>query len=318
MYTANDVEVFVLTHKRPVFLKETLDGYLQQTVKGFRLAVFSNGHSPETKRLLEDYAHYGVEDFYVDEELTGVQNHARALAHASRKILIVAHDDDFIHPTYIAHLLDLYNSFPRLSLILSGQSGESFSWNKPPLRKFYHLKNQNEFAAYIYSGGGFAFSSACYKTEFVKRVNPNQGKPFGKVDDVPFLVTACGNGEAAVTCFPFIKARIHDGQDTFNYTTGPSAKEWFNLSLFYKNLLENPKYPRLRWVFLLQNYRHIRIGWKDWCKCEYSHMNFGQFCQEALVCGALTKRAIWCGRLLRGKLSHYLQQKIVGFEIKNF
>jgi len=320
MYTAQDIEVFVLTHKRPDFLKDTLDCYLNQTVQGFRLAVFSNGHSPETKQLLGEYAARGVESFYVDEEMRSEDNHARALVAASRKVLVMAHDDDFIHPRYIEHLLALLNKYPQLSLIISGhQSMNKADWQTAtPDRQVYHLKNKNEFAAYIYSGGGFAFSSACYKTDFVKRADPYTCKPFGKVGDVPFMVAACGAGEAAVTCFPFIQARIHAGQDSYDYATGPHAQEWFNLSLFYRNLLERPEFPRLRLVFYLQNYRHIRIGWHDWCCCEHEKMTWGQFFRQALACGALCYKSLIFGTMVRGSYNHYFQRKIAKLNVEEF
>ena len=187
-------------------------------------------------------------------------------------------------------------------------------WDVPFVRSAYYFPTQHEFAGYIYSGGAFAFSSACYKTEFIKKADPYAGKPFGKTDDVPFLVNTCAHGAAAVTVFPFIRSRCHPGQDSYNYATGPTATQWFNLSLFFKKFLDQPAFPRLRWLFKLQNYRHIRMGWRDWCKCEYTRMNFHQFCQQAMACGALNKKNIWIGRMVRGKLNRWLQRVICQFK----
>lgn len=303
------MEVFVLTHKRPEFLKQTLDCYLKQTVKGFRLAVFSNGHSPETKRLLNEYARYGVEDFYVDEELAPNVNHARALEASGRKLLVVAHDDDLVHQAYVEHLLALFNKFPDTALAVS--RSEEFSPEKlcaSPARRAWRFKTRNEFAAWVFSGGGFTFSSACYKTQHVKRTDPFVAKSYGKVGDVPFMLAVCAEGEAVLTDFPFVQYRIHAGQDSYNYATGPSAEEWLNLTLLYKHLLCRPEQPGLRRLFLLQNYRCLRIGWRDWTKCEHGKMTWKDFKALALERGALCEKAVWAGRLLRGKVNHALQR----------
>lgn len=311
MYTAQDLEVLVVTHKRPALLKETLDCFLSQSVKGFRLAVFSNGHSPETKQLLQTYAAQGVEDFYTDEELTSAQNWSRAIAAARGKLLVLAHDDDLIHPQYIENLLALFNRWPRLTLAISGcDEFRPALLQVPAFHRARHFTSAKEFAAFIYSGGNFAYPSSCYQTDFIKKAPPVLSDRFGKVCDVPFMIHACSDGEAAVTEFPFIQYRIHDGQDSHNYATGPTAREWINLMLFYKEMLGIS--PRLRWVFRLQNYRHLRLGWRDWTKCEYNRMSFNDFKQLALEQGALTRGNIWLGRLLRGKISHWLQQKILG------
>lgn len=48
-----------------------------------------------------------------------------------------------------------------------------------------------------------------------------------------------GPAEAScVLAWPFVKYRLHDGQDCVDYATGPTAEEWLNLTGFYKKIFD--------------------------------------------------------------------------------
>lgn len=318
MYTAADIEVFILTHDRADMLRETLDCYLNQTVQGFRLVILSNAASPSVKSVAQTYRSKGVDSVHFEETLGVYGNAKKAQELASRLIMVVAHDDDLIHPAYIETLLKAYNKYPDAALVVSAM-GNSFddSGPKEPHTRACILNGKKDFAAYVYTGRSFTFSSCSYKTEYVKKTDGPHPEVFGKVSDVPYMTNASCDQTAIALQFPFVTYRLHEGQDCQTWSTGPTARQWINIALFYRSIFGdrlNNKYGRL---FLLQSYRYIRVGWRDWTLCEHRNMTFKQFLNMALKDGATTRLSVWLGRIFRGKLGRFLRDLDLHFKTEH-
>ena len=309
--TAQDITVAVLAHKRPDLLKETLAGYRAQTVQGFRLIVVSNGDCPAIKEIA---AQYQAELFYEPAELSMYTNIKRALDLLSGKIAVLAHDDDLVEPDYIQSLLYLFNKFDDLSLVIPAQYSESYPWNTPQ-RYFIHFSHPALLAGYLFSGGSFTFSSFCAKTDLLKKADTTRTQLYGKVADVDLMLQNFPAQKAsACIAGPFIKYRLHEGQDCVDYSSGPTMQQWLNLTRFYQNLTN--ALPNMRQLFTLQVARYLRAGWKDWCKCEHQKHTYREFLQLAQKQGLLTWKARLCGYILRGRISHSLQNKLLGIKLK--
>lgn len=309
-YTSADMEVLVLAHKRPEFLRETLACYRAQTVQGFRLAVFSNGNCPEIKEVAREF---DAELFYEEKELGMYPNIRRAVEGANARLTVLAHDDDLIAPTYVEHLLRAFNKWDELTLVLSSQGDYESASSSADKNKCIFCPAPAYLAAYIFTGGSFTFSSFCTKTDALKKIDISLNAPYGKVTDVPFMFQTLANaGASCVFSWPFIKYRLHEGQDCVDYATGPTAEQWLNLTGFYKKIFQ-PAGKKFRLFFALQNLRHVRIGWKDWCRCEYGRMSYGQYLRLAQKKGVLAFSSWLPGLLLRGKISHLLQRRLIKF-----
>lgn len=299
-YTAKDIEVFFFAHDRADMLRQAVDCYLNQTVQGARLILLANAPAPEVLDVAREYAAKGVELVHEPKSLNvfGCVQRCRELA--SRAITVMAHDDDLIHPAYLETLLKAYNQIPNLNVALSSMK----DWDDAPFSPRYHtqgtvLKNASEFSAYIFLGYSFTFSSASYRTETLKLAPAPNFDTYGKVQDVPFMLGACLDGTAAVLQYPFIKYRIHAAQDCQTFSTGPTAKQWLELDLLHKKLMSSGG-KNLRRAYTLNAYHRLRIGWKDWCRCEHDKMTFAQYLDLARNMGALTTAQRLAGYLLRG------------------
>lgn len=313
-YTPSDLEVLVLAHKRPAFLREALACYRAQTVQGFRLAVYANGGCPEIKDIAREF---DAELFYEEKDLGMYPNIRRAIDGARGKLTILAHDDDLIAPSYVEHLLRAFNRLDGLTLAISRQGDYEHPGGARADACIY-CPAPAYLAAYIFTGGSFTFSSFCAKTDALKKTDISLNAPYGKVTDVPFMFQMLGPAEAScVLAWPFVKYRLHDGQDCVDYATGPTAEEWLNLTGFYKKIFDAAG-GRFKCFFALQSLRHVRIGWRDWCRCEHNRMTYRQYLRLARQKGLLSFTSRVLGALLRGKISHFLQRRLVKFTQTNY
>ena len=301
-YTAKDIEVFFFAHDRAEMLRQAIDCYVNQTVQGARLVLLANAPTPDVLDVAREYAAKGVELVYEPKSLNvfGCVQRCRELA--SRAITVMAHDDDLIHPAYLETLLKAYNQIPKLNVAISAMG----DWNDNPFGEEYHtkcaiLKNVSEFSAYIFLGHSFTFSSASYLTKTLKLAPAPDFSTYGKVQDVPFMLGACMDGAAAVLQYPFIKYRIHTAQDCQTFSTGPTAKQWLALDLLHKKLMSSGG-NHLCWAYALNSYHRLRIGWRDWCRCEHGKMTFKQYMDLALVKQVITTGQRLIGYFLRGNV----------------
>lgn len=309
MYTAKDIEVFFFAHDRAEMLRQAVDCYLNQTVKGARLILLANAPTQEVLQVAREYASKGVELVHEPKSLNVFGCVQRCREIASRAITVMAHDDDLIHPAYLETLLKAYNQIPNVNVVVSAMG----DWDEQPFTKQYNtkcavLKNASEFSAYIFLGHSFTFSSASYRTETLKRASAPDFATYGKVQDVPFMLGACLDGAAAVLQYPFVKYRIHSAQDCQTFSTGPTAKQWLALDGLHKHLM-CAEGKNLQCAYALNAYHRLKIGWRDWCLCEHSKITFKQYLQLAQKHKMLTPGQHLTGLVLRGNI----RQKILAY-----
>ncbi|WP_428042291.1 glycosyltransferase [Candidatus Avelusimicrobium fimicolum] len=298
-YTAEDIEVFFFAHDRGEFLRQALDCYLNQTVKGARLVILANAPTEKVLQVAKEYASKGVELVHEPKPLNVYGCTQYCQEAASRAITVMAHDDDLIHPAYLETILKSYNQIPELNVAISAMGDWDERLFSNCNTKAAVLQNISEFSAYIFLGGSFTFSSASYRTETLKKAPKPNFEQYGKIQDVPFMLRACMDGKATVLQFPFIKYRIHSGQDCQTFSTGPTAEQWFELDGLHKKLM-NEGGSRLRLAWKLNAYHRLRIGWRDWCLCEHGKMKFSEYIAHARGKGLLENWADVFGFIVRG------------------
>ena len=109
------------------------------------------------------------------------------------------------------------------------------------------------------------------------------------------------DGAAAVLQYPFIKYRVHMAQDCQTFSTGPTAKQWLALDLLHKKLMSSGG-NNLRRAYALNAFHFLRIGWRDWCRCEHGKMTLKQYMDLALVKQVITTGQRFIGCFVRGEI----------------
>ncbi len=259
-YTAKDIEILILTYNRSNFLKQTIESILVQSVQGFRLCVFDNYSSDGTVSMLEKSFLKKAEVFKSVETMPSLFNFERAVKAANRKWTIVFHDDDIMHPDYIASILKTINSYPNLALLGSTQFGTRkikpiWKKNSFEVNYFYSAK---DFAKALYSGSGFCFPTAVYKTEILKKT-PLNFALYNKWFDRPLLLDISEQGDVAVFKKPFIKYRIHPNQDS-KFGVCSMTEYIFNLNKKYYSILGSKLFSKYGLTFVFNCYAAFKCS----------------------------------------------------------
>ncbi len=316
MYTPKDIQVFFFAHNRAEFLRQAVECYLNQTVRGAELVILANAPTDDVVQVGRAYEKKGVKLMLEPKPLNVYGCAQRCQETACRAITVMAHDDDLIHPAYLETLLKAYNQIPDLNVAISSMQ----DWDNEPFPPDCHtrcaLLDESEFSAYIFLGGSFTYSSASYKTQALRQAPRPDFARYGKVQDVPFMLGVCAvnNGKAAVLQYPFVKYRLHEGQDCQTFSTGPTAAQWLELDGLHRELMCR-RDGSLRRAWKLNTYHRLRIGWRDWCLCEHEKMTFSSYLAAARQKGLLPPLSRVAGLLLRGDLRKNVLRRLFTPEI---
>ena len=294
-YVAEDIEIFIMTHSRAMFLSQTLRSIFAQTEKRFQTTVIDNGSTDNTLDVLRQFqSDYNLKVQVNGSYLAPGKSFKKAQELAQGKWTIVFHDDDLMHPEYIAHILESVNQRKNLALLVSGMMIESdpqARWVKLSKKPRY-FTNVADFAATLYGGFWCNFASAVYKTEYFKDISLRLDI-YGKICDRPFLFDITEKGEVALFTEPYVKYRVHKGQDSVDRATGPYPAELMALQKKYLALLGDDLLTSRGRVFVLNNYRCLRQNAHS-----LGRLSMVAYCKEALSAGATTKKALFFGRCL--------------------
>ena len=291
-YSAKDIEIFVLTYNRADFLSETLESVLAQTEKGFRLVVLDNGSNDHTLEVMNKYKQCDVE--YIKRESNeGVEaNFRTAKEMASRSWTIIFHDDDLLHPEYISDVLKAVNEDEDLVIVGSNMLCERHpksNWKtlKGGVRKFNKV---SDFAAFLFNGHGYHFGSTVYRTDLFKKV-PVRWDLYGKIADRPFLYDIAAYGSVKVFTEPYVKYRLHPGQDIKRGV--PHLDHVFALRKKYFDLLGDNIFSKSGRILIANSYKGIRSE-----VSYHKGINLKEYLKLALDKGGLSKRALVIGKIV--------------------
>ncbi len=293
---APEIEVVVVTYNRADFLPLTLETLLSQTRPPTSIRVVDNGSTDKTAEILEPFGARGVKTLQREKnDFAACWDEIRRTA--SSEWVMVFHDDDLLHPGYLEAVSQVIGTEPETTLVgcsmTAGAAPESGNWPDVSWKRNSGLIPLRELACRLYSGFRLPFCSAVYRTEVFRRI-PLGMEIYGKICDRPFLMEAARAGGAVLLSDPFVKYRLHPGQDSQTSANGPFLPEVFALQHYYLDAMgDDPRSASGR-AFLRRNYRNLanefeRLGAMD------PTLTRDRFFREALSAGAATPRSLELG-----------------------
>lgn len=253
MYTIDDIDVFVKTHNRAKFLKETLDCLVKQTIRPKKITVLDNESVDNTEEVVKTYEKNGVVyvktfgrfgNFYKSKEL------------ADKEFFISFHDDNLIHPQFFEKALYALNNCSDISAVTcsyslfwdSSQEGDILPKrliDTVPLRNnFLFLNSKKEFLINNICAETYPFPkiSPCIpaliaRTSFLKEHEPLD-ELYGKANDIALYLKFVESGKLVlISDENTVFIRQHMNRDLFlddNSLSLQQAANW--ISLYTKEL----------------------------------------------------------------------------------
>jgi len=302
-------------------LKETIISILSQTVQGFTLSVLDNGSTDNTAEILENFKNSGANiNVYRNETNLGQEeNFKKAQNLASKKWVMLFHDDDLMHPDYIKNAFLYLNKYPETVLLGAGyieeRKPENTNWQEKA-NKNYHFKNVNNFALALFLDYPYHFASSIYRTELFKKYFFRYDL-YGKIWDRPFLTDIASHGEAVILDKNMIKYRVHAGQDSLTASTGPFLENWLALQEnYHKYIVKNCSFFNYI-LYCIRAKDFLTIGFNG-LKSEHSDISKNKFYAMAKNKGILPICAEIYGTVFRNKIIRGLGNKINRALIKRF
>lgn len=306
--TANDLHVFLATFNRPEMMARQLDSILAQTVRPDVVTVLDNGDNPLTRELVEARAVRGAR--YVNTHDLGVQGNGKMVKRLCGTSGYVAlfHDDDMVSPAYFEYVLKTVNSHPGVSLVVGEAeampaSSMHFSSHAPHGRGLF--LDGKGWAMLMFNCGTRKYPFAFYRADIYDALDIFAiSDEFGRAGDIPLLLRAVGvDGTAAFLTYPFCSYGLHDGQDTHDPKTLPSAACFARFFGEFHRLMGDDLRTMAGFSYVFKCRRKLRSAYKRRCRKD---MTYGEYRQLAHELGALPAKA---GCFLG--LSNHLTQKLL-------
>lgn len=261
MFTKDDIQIFVATHNRAGLLKTTLENLLSQTVGISQITVLDNESTDNTREVALSLADKGVQ--YV--ATTGfLGNFKKARTLVNKPYCMIFHDDDLLHPQYLAAALKALNTYSNVSLVTCAYTPFTHGTQPqiPDTLSTQHIcfHTARDWACYMYFFEGVSYAPAIYRTEdFLK--TELEFEKFNKFNDWPFLVKFGKWGNVVFlqdgAC---VFARQHPGQDSNNAANFPDLQQivyWDKC--FFSHMGAPAWYDPLYWVYGAHN-THFLLG----------------------------------------------------------
>lgn len=310
---AKDIEVFILTCNRSGLLQKAIESLLRQTAGGFPIIVLDNASSDDTAAVVANFRNPDVRIVTAARNLGARGNIQRGQQLATRKFMMLFHDDDQIHPEYIETALNHLEQHSDVALVVSNSinivagSGPVVSESVDPTS----LKlDRVHFASLCYLKNKVAFSSAIYRTDLFKLIDlTTLWAEHGKWVDRPIMIEALHNQRALLLSGAFTYSGRHSGQDQHSKGTQPPHTLWLNRERYFRNILGDDWATFHGRCFCMQSHRRLKSGYK---RRIIEGVKFSQYLQDAFSTGATTGKA-WGFRFIAIKpvqslFNHYAKR----------
>ncbi len=239
----DDLEIFITTHNRSKYLKEAIESILNQTVCVKEITVLDNESTDDTENVVNSFASKGIK-YIKTQGFLGNFNKAREIA--SKKYVMLFHDDDLMHPQYLETVLNILNSNEDVSIVTSrftefdDDSMPTFNADLPLIYSLF--QNQKDFAIRMYLLENIAYAPAVYRTCDFLNIELEYEK-YNKFNDWPFMVKMSGFGKSAVIeSKSAFGARRHILQDGYTKTNTPNGEQIVNWDLFFYDKMQARKH----------------------------------------------------------------------------
>ena len=146
------ITIFILTRKRPFYLKQAMESILKQTYEKFVVVVIDNCSKDETYEIVKSF--HSSKVLYIERfSETMVGNIKFAFNICETKYLVVFHDDDIVMNNYLNEAVALLES--NINLVAVGCSVDFINENGVVTKKCYNndgisvFKDDSYFLKYI-------------------------------------------------------------------------------------------------------------------------------------------------------------------------
>ncbi|MEA4967873.1 MAG: glycosyltransferase [Bacteroidaceae bacterium] len=265
MITITDIQIFIITHNRAIFLEESINCLLRQTAGIKEITVLDNESTDNTEEIVKKYLNKGVK---YKKTFGNKANYFISVEMSSKLYTLIFHDDDLLNESYLESAIEILNKHKNISFITTRYT-EFTSDIKPDIRKkeieknYYLFQKQSDFATNMYFFERIAFCSCIFKTELLKN-NSFEFEKYGKFFDWPYLVKLSEYG--SVVLFNDIKmlyVRIHTGQWTNDKTSMLTANQIINWDkCFYDALHAGNIYSFIHYMYI-EKFKHFIYGKYD-------------------------------------------------------
>lgn len=262
-------------------LSQTLKSVCEQSAVGFDIIVLDNASEDNTKEVVEDlkklYPQRNIKFVGADKNLGVEGNTQRAIDLVSKKWMMMFHDDDLMHPNYVEHAMETLNKTPDaiMAACTYNQMEEPDDKNWEIFSGKAYIVDSKNFSALLFSGVEHNFGSTIYRVDLFNDYDFKK-EVYGKIADRPILLEFSKRGTTVVLKEPYIRYRVHPGQDTSTNETGPYANEWFELLKSYKRILGDSWFNKYGMIYNSFVHWQLRLGY-HWMKSVNSKMKFKDF-----------------------------------------
>jgi len=286
-----ELEIFILTYNRADMLKLAIQSCLQQTVKGISITILDNASTDHTADIVSAFDEPNVHLITSEVNIGGLRNMQRCQELCSKNYVMMFHDDDQLHPTYVENAYAHLEANPDTNVIVSNsitipaQSTPDFS--DTPSQSALKI-DKIHFAAAFYVRNKISLCSAIYRKSSLKSLNFDYlNTKFGKWGDRPIMIESVENGSAIILIGTYIFTGRHDAQETHLEQTQPPHTAWLHRENYFRDILgdELSSFPGL--CFCVMNHRRLKSGYKRRIK---KGVAFSTYLDDAFTLGAATKR----------------------------
>ncbi len=281
MKNYNNLEIFIQTYNRAEFLAQTLKSICNQSAQDFDIIIADNASTDSTKEIVEDLKQQFPDRNIVflpsEKNIGGPENTKRIISMAKKEWTMIFHDDDLIHPNYIKTAMDLANQNPDVVTVsctyIPYENPKGEDWEV--LSSKAYMGDEKEFASLLFRGLTHNFASTIYKTAILKQHEVNM-ELYGKISDRPFMLDIAKHGKNIVLKDPYIRYRLHAGQDSNTASTGPFENEYFALMNNYKSIMGNSWISKYGFIYNSFVHSQLRTGFY-WISRSRDKKRFGEF-----------------------------------------
>lgn len=283
----DDLEIFVLTYNRSIYLQELLSCLVNQTLLGFKVVILDNASTDDTALVASKFKRFGYEFRSSCKNIGGSGNFQLAQDQATKEYVMILHDDDLIHPRYVENIIQLIDESPVYPALIASKMiftprPDLDLWKKSTFnKKVISCQSQLELATLLYDGFPLHFGSVVYKTSILKKISWNK-KLYGKIADRPFLIDVSDHGLAFVFDYPYVQYRLHDDQDSSSQASGPFYNELLALHKLYFGILGWNIFKKAGRVFLRNIFSNIKN------ESKVVGISLFEYCKMAIHEGALS------------------------------
>lgn len=286
-----ELEIFILTYNRADMLKVAIESCLKQTARGVSITILDNASTDHTAAVVKSFNDSNVHFLTTTENIGGIANIKRCQSLCSKKYVMIFHDDDQLHPTYLETAYRYLKEHEGVNVVVTNASTipakAKPDFSQEPKGEALKL-DKVHFSAALYVRNKIAFCSAVYTSEALKLIDFEEMKSkYGKWCDRPILIEAVGYGSAILLTGSYVFSGRHDAQDTHLKQTQPPYTVWLNREKFFRDLLGDRLTHFTGLCFCVMSRRRLKSGFKRRIQ---KGVPFSTYKEEAFNIGSATKR----------------------------